>query len=200
MYLANQKKVLRKHYKDIRAKIDPFVAKKIFNQTRQTLLSYSSNQTKGNYIGIYWPINGEVDLLQLKSTLSIPLALPAIKEKGLITYHPWKSSALEKDFFGIPAPLNEPALSPEEMSILLIPALAIDNEGYRLGQGGGYYDRLMKDAKWRSIPSLIVLPEACISKEPLPRESWDIPFNGRITEKGMTRITKSKILFDADYS
>ena len=38
-------------------------------------------------------------------------------------------------------------------------------------------------SKWKSIPSLGVLPKVCVSKKPLPRDSWDIPFDGWINEE-----------------
>ena len=68
--------------------------------------------------------------------------------------------------------------------LLLVPALAIDRTGIRLGYGGGYYDRLRADPTWASVPAWVVLPSACISSEPLPRDAWDVPFTGWITEHG----------------
>ena len=112
------------------------------------------------------------------------MALPASQEEGRLYYHPWKDKPLIKDFYGIPAPLNEPILKAKDMSVLLVPALAIDQTGNRLGYGGGFFDRLRSNKKWGSIPSLVVLPKICISQAPLPRDSWDIPFNGWINEEG----------------
>ena len=73
-----------------------------------------------------------------------------------------------------------------------MPALAIDQEGYRLGYGGGYFDRLRQNKEWRSIPSFIIISQNCISESPLPRNSWDIPFNGWINENGLHQIKQTK--------
>lgn len=70
------------------------------------------------------------------------------------------------------------------MALLLVPALAIDRSGIRLGSGGGWYDRLRADPHWRTVPALAVLPAACVSPTPLPRDPWDVPFDGWLDETG----------------
>ncbi|MEC7393175.1 MAG: 5-formyltetrahydrofolate cyclo-ligase, partial [Cyanobacteriota bacterium] len=53
--------------------------------------------------------------------------------------------------------------------------------------GGGYYDRLRADPAWAAVPAWVVLPSTCLAAEALPRESWDVPFTGWITEQGAGR-------------
>jgi 5-formyltetrahydrofolate cyclo-ligase len=66
-----------------------------------------------------------------------------------------------------------------------VPALAFDpHSGIRLGYGGGWYDRLRADPAWRAVPALVVLPSACLSAN-LPREPWDVPFQGWLDEHGV---------------
>ena len=69
----------------------------------------------------------------------------------------------------------------------VVPALAIDRRGVRLGYGGGYYDRLRQQTPWRAVQALVVLPSACITDTPLPHDHWDITFDGWISEKGSGR-------------
>ena len=121
--------------------------------------------------------------------MGFELALPGVgKEKDGLSYYPWKEQPLKKDLCGIPCPLNEPKLHPKAIAVLLVPALAIDEKGYRLGYGGGFYDRLRMHPQWRSIPSYLVLPTSCISKSLLPKDPWDIPFDGWISERGFRAI------------
>jgi len=79
-------------------------------------------------------------------------------------------------------------LSAEQLALLLVPALAIDRGGVRLGSGGGWYDRLRREPAWRAVPALVVLPAACVS-ERLPADPWDVPFDGWLDELGLHWLT-----------
>ena len=139
------------------------------------------------HVGLYWPLPGEVDLLNLVQQISAPIALPRADGQGGLQYLSWSGDQLEPDGCRIPAPRRGAALQPNQLSLLLIPALAIDAAGIRLGYGGGYYDRLRADPAWAAVPAWAVLPSACLSASPLPRDDWDVPFQGWITERGPGR-------------
>ena len=118
--------------------------------------------------------------------------MPSSSKTKAISYYPWSNNQLELDSNRIPAPKGEKAINPNNISILLVPAIAIDQEGYRLGYGGGYFDRLRQKDLWFSIPSFVVISNNCISKTTLPRDKWDVPFNGWISEKGLHQIEATK--------
>ena len=157
----------------------------------------------GTRLGIYWPLAGEVDLRPL-AALDLPLALPAVCGDGpqppRLLYRPWHpGDPLAPDHCGIPAPLARDAptrptaeLHPDAMGLLLVPALAMDRHGIRLGYGGGWYDRLRAEPAWRAVPALAVLPAACVV-EALPRDGWDVPFAGWLDERGLHRIAAANI-------
>ena len=158
----------------------------ICTQVLNYLANSNSVKNLKGYVGIYWPLAGEVDLRSLATTLELPLALPASKYDRSLSYHQWGDSLLLKDLQGIPAPIDQPSLQAKELKLLLVPALSIDHLGIRLGYGGGFFDRLRTNDSWRSIPAFVVLPQVCVSSVPLPRDTWDVPFNGWITEEGIT--------------
>jgi 5-formyltetrahydrofolate cyclo-ligase len=162
-------------------------------------------------LGLWWPLAGEPDLLALRQQLPERLALPAIVPWNgpgagahagrRLLYRRWREEDdLEPDLCGIPAPAatdagdgnggggdgdsRANALKPEQLGLLLVPALAVDAGGLRLGSGGGWYDRLRADPRWRAIPALAVLPAACVT-DALPRDPWDVPFDGWIDEAGL---------------
>lgn len=136
------------------------------------------------HVGLAWPLPGEPDLRPWLQSSGLPLALPAVVGNQLL-FRPWQDGQLlEPDACGIPAPPPGAGhLQPQQMGLLLIPALAIDRRGVRLGYGGGWYDRLRADPAWRRLAALAVLPQACVVPE-LPHDPWDVPLDGWISEQG----------------
>jgi 5-formyltetrahydrofolate cyclo-ligase len=141
-----------------------------------------------HHVGLAWPLAGEPDLRGWLQASGLPLALPAVAGERL-HYRPWRpGQPLENDACGIPAPpASAGDLEPAQLSLLLIPALAIDRQGVRLGYGGGWYDRLRSEPAWRERPALAVLPQACVVDE-LPRDPWDVPLHGWISERGWRQL------------
>ncbi len=161
----------------------------LINAVVKILSEFKSKQ----YLGIFWPLAGEPNLLALGQHWPGPLALPAViakseREAARLSYLAWPPDGpLAKDACGIPAPACHGALRPEEIALLLVPALAVDQSGIRLGYGGGWYDRLRQDQTWQQVPALVVLPQCCVVEQ-LPRDPWDVPFAGWITETGCQRL------------
>ncbi|WP_037988481.1 5-formyltetrahydrofolate cyclo-ligase [Synechococcus sp. BL107] len=177
---------LRRHYRQLRRTI-PTAHEAICGAA----LSFVRRTTKEtSVVGLYWPLDNEVDLRPLRTQLPNPVALPQADGKGCLRYGRWSGQVLKKDGCGIPAPTNSSNLRPEEISLLLVPALAVDSSGIRLGYGGGYYDRLRSDPLWADVPAWVVLPSQCVQFSPLPRDSWDVPFNGWITEQGPGQLLR----------
>jgi 5-formyltetrahydrofolate cyclo-ligase len=73
------------------------------------------------------------------------------------------------------------------VELIVVPALRIDRSGYRLGQGGGYYDRTLP--KFSAFSIGLIHPDE-ISSEDLPREQWDIPLHAAATPDVVIRFTR----------
>jgi 5-formyltetrahydrofolate cyclo-ligase len=107
--------------------------------------------------------------------------------EGELMWHRWQTSAgLVAGRYGIREPDPQaPLLIPGDVDLMLVPAVAIDRDGYRLGYGGGYYDRLRADPLWRKIPTIgIVFDFAYVDR--LPIDPWDLPLDAVCTELGVT--------------
>jgi 5-formyltetrahydrofolate cyclo-ligase len=103
-------------------------------------------------------------------------------EKSLV-WHSWSlGEPLQRGVFGIQEPLpTAPFLNPSEVDLILVPAVACDYQGYRLGYGGGFYDRLLNSPEWSQIPTIgIVFDFARLSQ--LPIEPWDKRLQAICTE------------------
>ena len=188
-----KKEIKRKQYNLIRFSNSSLLHKKIKFKVKSALqILLKKYHVKGKYIGIYWPLKGEVDIRFMKEILNSKIALPASHKTKEMSFHHWSNDQLKLDSNRIPAPLDKKAIQPEDISIIFAPAIAIDQNGYRLGYGGGYYDRLRQKDIWISIPSFVVISNNCISKNPLPRDKWDLPFSGWISEKGLHQIEVTK--------
>jgi 5-formyltetrahydrofolate cyclo-ligase len=113
-----------------------------------------------------WPLNAR---LAKEKRLCFPyFSLKIFEVESLSSLHPGKNPNLEPD----PSRCREIAL--EEIDCILTPALLFDSQGYRLGFGGGFYDKLLKDRK-KETPILGIGYKEQLSKDPLPNEAHDIP-------------------------
>jgi len=112
--------------------------------------------------------------------------LPRCHGKSLV-WHVWDEVEfpLQPSTYGILEPLPHTLpIAVETVDLILIPAVACDRRGYRLGYGGGFYDRLLSSPEWSSKPTLgIVFEFARVDQ--LPNDPWDRPLDGVCTEAGL---------------
>jgi 5-formyltetrahydrofolate cyclo-ligase len=99
----------------------------------------------GRVVGLYWPHRAEVDPRPLADELwsqGRTLALPAIVERhGALEYRAWHRDAeMERGLYDIPAPKARDVVRPD---IIVVPLVGFDAANYRLGYGGGYFDRTL---------------------------------------------------------
>ena len=135
----------------------------------------------------YFSIRQEPDLTTLFST-NHNWGFPRCVNKSLI-WHSWQpKEPLLTGKYGIlePSP-NAPVIKPENVDLILIPAVACDYNGYRLGYGGGFYDRLLNSPQWHSIPTIGIIFEFALFSQ-LPYEPWDQKLKAICTDKDVLSI------------
>jgi 5-formyltetrahydrofolate cyclo-ligase len=140
-------------------------------------------------VGFFWPLLGEFDARATIAQWLImaPLreaSLPVIKERGTpLEFHAWTpDTPMKTGHHKIEEPTSGRVVVPD---LLLIPCVGFDADGYRLGYGGGYYDRTL--AAWPSVKKPVtvgVAYEACRT-DALQREAHDIPLDVIVTEAGV---------------
>ena len=181
MGIVNEKNILRRKFKLIRDSSTEEERNNVTKNVEKYLRSYKATKNSIKHIGLYWPIHKEVDLRCLKEQYFI--ALPKCQSKKKLKYHFWDKSSFKSDLEGIPYPDNLYFIDYMELSMIFMPCLSIDREFYRLGYGGGYFDRLRADKGWNKVPAIGVLTSSCVSKDLLSRSEFDIPLSGYITDK-----------------
>lgn len=99
-------------------------------------------------LGFYWPIRGELDLRDVARRHvegGGTAALPVVVQKNApVEFWQWThGAAMQRGLWNIPVPAERRVVTPD---VLLIPLVGYDAAGYRLGYGGGYYDRTLATA------------------------------------------------------
>ena len=181
MHISEKKKVEREIFKNLMAKSTNTDRRKVIINVKLYVESFVKKRGIINHIGIYWPLNNEVDIRSLNDKYS--LALPRCEKNKELLFCDWDGQNLTKDSEGILSPNSSQKLSYKDISMIFIPCLSVDKNLTRLGYGGGYFDRLRGDKNWRAIQCIGVLTSNCVSHDLLTKADWDIPLSGFITEK-----------------
>lgn len=151
----------------------------------------------GAMVAGYMAMPGELDpapLLQALVRHGHPVALPVVVARDApLAFRAWQPGlALEPGVLGIPVP---PASSPLVVpDVLLVPLIAFDALGRRLGQGGGYYDRTLAQRRAEG-PAVVALGLAFAVQEvpEVPEEAFDERLDGIITEAGLRWFGKEQV-------
>ena len=113
--------------------------------------------------------------------------LPRCAGKDLV-WHRWFPTCrwpLRPGTYGITEPdPTSPLVDPHRVDLILVPTLACDVRGYRLGYGGGFYDRMLSQPSWQGKPTIGIVFE-CARLPQIPKNSWDRPLSGICTESGL---------------
>ncbi len=147
-------------------------------------LESGSSITTGGTILSYFHFRQEPNLDPLFQLNDYRWGVPRCVENEL-SWHFWEwGDPLAEGRFGIREPSeNAPLCPPEAVDLILVPAVACDERGYRLGYGGGFYDRLFEQPQWRQIPKVgIVFDDLVVSE--VPADPWDIALDGVCTDWG----------------
>ena len=138
-------------------------------------------------VGLYWPYKGEVDINPLMSRLldhGHSLALPVVMGRGKpLQFKSWKAGdVMAAGVYGIPYPSEGAVVEPDT---LIVPLLGFDKACYRLGYGGGFYDRTLAHPR-KQIHTIGVGFEDARLETIFPQD-FDVPLAVIITENSCMR-------------
>ena len=164
---------------------------------RLNLLFAAFGSMQGVLVGAYWPIRREVDVFPFVEWLvaqGAAAALPVIVGKGQpLQFRRWQpGDPLEKGTYGIPQPVaisaapagHPPATLAVKPAVLLIPLVGFDAACFRLGYGGGFYDRTL--GTFRKRPMTIGIGFELARLETIYPQPCDVAMDYIVTEARVT--------------
>lgn len=145
-------------------------------------------------IGGYWPVGTELDVRPLLGALherGHVIGLPRTQPRQALVYHRWSpDDALVLGRFGILMPNHErPVIRPD---VLILPMLAFDRRGLRVGYGGGYSDRTMAELRARGAVLCVGFAYAAQEVERVPADQFDERLDWIVTEREARRIERRR--------
>ena len=159
------KDFLRKKAKEIRSNLDI----ELLSSKLQEKLKLTDEYQQAGNIMFYYPLQGEIDLLSLLEDKTKQFYLPKIDGKNLLCCPFKEDDEICLSCFKTCEPLSEPC-DKSFIDLVIIPALAVDKNNYRLGYGGGFYDRFLADFSGKKV---ICIPSELIFETIYP-EKHDI--------------------------
>lgn len=133
-------------------------------------------------LGIYWPFRSEIDVRELAHRhieAGGVVALPVVVQKNAaVQFWRWRPEVpMSRGLFNIPIPGECEIITPD---VLIVPLVGFDRAGYRLGYGGGYYDRTLAASHPR--PRTLAIAFAESELETIYPQPHDIPMSRIITD------------------
>ena len=141
------------------------------------------NLLKNKKVGVYFPINCEIDCLEISQQLEKSghkISLPIIRKSNQMDFFEWSyKDPLCIGKIGIPEPISKKKIYPD---ILLVPLVAFNKYKFRLGYGGGYYDRYIR--KMKKIKKILTIGMAFSFQKvkKLPVSTYDEKLDFILTE------------------
>lgn len=145
----------------------------------------------GATISAYWPLDDEFDprpLIEHLAAAGHEIGLPVVVGRGApLLFRRWQPgmALVPGNFRVLTPPPESPEVTP---AVVLAPLLAFDACGYRLGYGGGFYDRTLAGLRAAGPVLAIGLAYAAQEVAAVPREATDQPLDWIVTEEGARRI------------
>lgn len=195
-YAAASKSELRRHYQQLRIDMTATAYQQAVASILQRL-QHLPEIDRARRIHAFWPIakKKEIDLRPLLTRLhnqGKQIVLPVV-----LSFDDWKPETprlqhrlfsgagnLVPNNWGVFEPQDTPLVTVDSLDLILVPALAADKRGFRLGYGKGYYDEFLSGCNGTTVCPLF----SNALTERLPTSSHDIPVDYIVTENDVIRL------------
>lgn len=195
-----EKQQLRREMRARRRALSPHQQRQASRQLYRLLIRQPLF-VRSHHIAFYLANDGEIDpgpLLEAALRMGKACYLPVLKknaENQLLFVRYYQGSPLRRNRYGIPEPTARRGdiLPARKLDLALLPLVAFDRHGGRLGMGGGFYDRsfAFKHSHLAPAPYLLGLAHECQEVERLMPAQWDIPLHAVITGRSIATCKKA---------
>jgi len=195
-----ERRALRRRFRSLRSALSPRAQKHHADAVLRHLLHSNLLLRRGS-VAAYLTnhAEGELDcrpLIRQFWRMGRTVVLPAVgRTRGFMALYRYDpTTRLVVNRYGIAEPAADTdSVSLMTLSMVLLPLVAFDDDGGRLGMGGGYYDRFLGARPALLRPRLVGLAhEIQRSSTPLPCEPWDIPLDDIVTEAGWRHLGSAR--------
>lgn len=177
---------IRQHIRTMRKELSSEEIAAASQSIRQQLLTHPFLRQPRN-IASYMSFAGEIDTVHLNQMLqeahhNICLPVISLEQRGMMDFYLYHDiSELVPNRYSILEPVSSPEthIPPDHLEVVLVPLVAFNSRGDRLGMGGGYYDRLLKKISCSCL-TLGLAYDFQLSEE-IESQQWDMPLDEVIT-------------------
>lgn len=190
--MSENKTQLRRRMRAGRRELSAY-QQRLHGRAAITLLSRVPQMKRARHIGIYWPMDGELDIRQLLQRYpgkDFYLPVLPVEPHPHLGFKRWGGEPLPfRNRFHIPEPVRSPSRSAHLLDLVLVPLVSFTPSGSRLGMGAGFYDRTFEHKQLLpgTGPQLIGAAHQLQCVRQLPTDNWDIPLDMVVTEKHIYR-------------
>jgi 5-formyltetrahydrofolate cyclo-ligase len=190
---ASQKQILRRRLRKLRAALDSGTRAQATAKATRRLLRLACVR-RARLLGVYLETGSELSAATLRQTLvrrGVRLHVPVIIGDGVMAFVRLRhDTVLRRNRHAIAEPVaRRPRVLLRQLDVLIMPLVGFDDRGFRLGAGGGYFDRLLESRRRLRRPSRIGLAFECQRLDALPQEPWDQPLDWIVTERCCRRAS-----------
>ena len=188
---AARKSALRREQRRLRVAIPSNQRRRAARKAARVLLRRLGREPRD--IAIYLSVHSELSTVPLCAALlraghrvHAPVTMRGYRMRFVRLR---ANTPLRRCALGLPQPVSaNGSRSARQMDVVLLPLLAFDDAGGRLGNGGGYYDRALARTRCGRTPALIGYAFAAQQVAAIPGEPWDVRLDAVVTERGLRRF------------
>jgi len=191
MAVQEHKSALRKACRErVRAKAGSEASRRAGERAQEHFLK-AYPPRPGMAVAVYRSVRGEVGTERIREAClaaGASVYYPCVVSRGTLEFYPHRDGdGWVEGPYGIPEPARPPGSLPrkEGFDLVLVPGVAFDRHGRRLGQGMGYYDRFLKEIAGTATIVGLAYSEQVV--EEVPVDGQDVPVDALVTEEGVTR-------------